>query len=185
MHKFEVNYLNPQKLIDFNSNCLIFDSSSLIYIYKADLINILYNNFKVYISNYIYNEINSGKDDLILQIREKTNIYDIDEIDILKYFENLNYIKKKKLTKADLSTLVLFEKLKYPIVTEDKNIINILFYRNESFLNSLSFIFILYKIGILEKKNAIFKLFEINKYGYYNENIFSEIYNFLLKYKKE
>lgn len=171
-------------LFNYNFEKLIFDSSSLIYIYKADLLELIIKNFKVFITNFIINEINSGKDKLYEIISNNYELIQIEENEIFDFLKEFSFDKKQKLTFTDLSIILVADKLNLPVVTEDKNIIAYFNKKNIPFLNSLSLIFILLREKLIEKNYALNKIFEISKYGFYSDEIFSAIFKLIVNFNK-
>lgn len=183
MDKKENIIISEDILFNYNFEKLIFDSSSLIYIYKADLLNSVINNFKIFITNFIINEINSGKDNLYESILNNYKLIKIEENEIIDFLKENSFDKKQKLTFTDISIILSADKLNLPVVTEDKNIIAYFYKKNIPFLNSLSLVFILLREKLIEKNFALNKIFEISKYGFYSDEVFSAIFNLIINFK--
>ncbi|MCX8059123.1 MAG: hypothetical protein N3A58_06895 [Spirochaetes bacterium] len=173
--------ISDKILQDFGYKDFIFDSSSLIYTYKADILSLVLDNFNIYITKEVVDEINNNKDYLYNFIKDRFKLINNRKEEIEIFYNKLEYNNKKRLTFADLSVIVSTEINNLIPITEDKNIIEYFLLKERVFLNSLSLIYILLKNNLIKKDIAINKIFEINRFGFYSKEVFSSIFNLILK----
>ncbi len=166
-----INYGN----LDKKYEKFIFDTSSLIYTYKTEVLHDLLNNYKILVTKGVMEEISEKGDFLYEMIIDSSSIGQLEEIP--------HRVIDSKLSYTDTQIYLLSEKYNIPVVTEDKRIISHLEQNNMIHFNSLIMVFFLVKKGYYDKKTGVRKLFDIGNIAWYSDRVFDSVFNLIHKIK--
>lgn len=179
--KVEINFEQLQK----NYTSFYIDSSSLIYLEKANILENVLKIYKLLVLNEIKDEI-AQKDNFLIFYEKDNNIVFLDKYNTTDNYNDIfksDKLKKyyKKLSKNDL--ILIFEAFNnnLPVITEDKNIMHICDFLNIPYFNSLIIVYFLVKRKIYSKKEGIKKLFKLSTIGWYSEKVFDIVFNLIDK----
>ena len=154
----------------------IMDTSSIIYMYKAGILDIFLGHYSVYITEDVFHEIDSQKDflgDLILEYENV--IVEVRGIDGL--------ISDNELSFTDIGILELAIERGFPVFSEDKGIMTFLKEKKMIFFNSLIAVYFLLRDGYINRQESIAKLFQLNRIGWYSESIFRAAFKLIENFK--
>lgn len=154
-------------------NCIVFDSSTLILLAKISLLRSVTQEVKCMITNIIENEC-MRKDTYDSKIIKE--LINEDSLEILDVKSNeLSKVKSDfNIQNGEASSLALAIKEKCILATDDKPTIKACIILNIDFTTAIHFVVRSYKRGMINKKIALEKMSELEKYGRYKTQLIED-----------
>lgn len=149
---------------------VLIDSSSLIILNHADILDFFVNKIKTYSTKRVLNEV-KVKDSSI------SRYFDTGKIRVLSFAET--NIKGNKLSATDKELIEIALKKELTPVTDDKGIIDYCVENKLQFLNSMTAVVLLFDRGYLELNKAYGLIKIISKAGRYSKGVITYAFSLL------
>ncbi|MBP8990983.1 MAG: hypothetical protein KBG82_03305 [Spirochaetes bacterium] len=189
--------INTLSRIMKTNGCLL-DASTIIYLDKVDILELLCSNYKIKTIENVMKEIcaNSNhrlkKEETLCKIDitdptstliENSSIYQGNlqlMLSTNKKISNLDsFLKCNSLSPTDFDLFLTGVTVNLPIFTEDKKIIKLCEKCKISFYNSLIALVVLTFDGLIDHSDAISIMFKINSIAWYSNKIFNSAFELL------
>ena len=161
---------------------IVFDSSTLILLAKAELLDVFLHNYKnaIIVSQGVEKECSHKKtfDAMLIQKRIEEGKIVVKEIKNSAATETLSKDFRLNIGEAETLSLALQEKASL-VATDDKNAINACKLLRIPFTSAIGILLVLYEKSLLKKEDAKFKLEKLIRHGRYAERIARDTMNML------
>lgn len=179
------------------NGCLL-DASTIIYLDKVDILELLCSNYKIKTIENVINEICASSNN---RLKKEETLCKLDIVypteSLIQnssiYRENLqlilstnkkmlnldSFLKGNSLSSTDFDLFLTGVTVNLPIFTEDKKIIKLCEKCQISFYNSLIALIVLTYDNLINHSDAVNIMFKINSIAWYSNKIFNSAFELL------
>ncbi len=150
-----------------DSLILLADASSLIYLNKANLLELLFKNLNFITTKRVYLEVN----------KKPNNIKNYFSNDGIKIYDKITEIQAiDGMSATDVELINIATRKNYVLLTDDGEICKFCRFNSLKYINSLIVIIILYKKSLISKNEAYDYIQKIINLGRYSNWVIDYVY---------